>query len=141
MTTASERRRVFAEGPQVDRLRAFALSAWRARAAELGLPEPRDLSSSCKFGALLVRRLHGGEIRGGWEHVHCRLPDGRILDPSRFADDVEALRTRGRDPYVHDRAFVRSRDFRESLASCEARVARWAEEWMRTEQSMKETTA
>ena len=97
------------------------------------LAEPVDLSSSCKFGALLVRKLYGGEIRGGWDHVHCRLMDGTILDLSRWAADVEAIRRAGIDPYVNDRAFIRSHDFRDSLENCSRRVESWAEEWHRTE--------
>jgi hypothetical protein len=129
VTTASEARRVFVEGPDVDALREFMLALWRERADEMDLPAPKDLSSSCKFGALLVRELHGGEIRGNWAHVHCRLPDGRILDTSRWAEDVETIRARSLDPYDHDRAFVRSRDFRESLETCMPRVMEWAREW------------
>lgn len=127
--TRSESKRIFAEGAEVDDLRAFVLGRWRARALEQGLPLPDDLSSSCKFGALFVREILGGEIRGNWAHVHCRLTDGRILDLSRHAGDVEAIRARQLDPYDHDRAFVRSRDFRDSLDTCRPRVKAWVEEW------------
>jgi len=129
VTTAAETRRVFVEGPDVDALRDFVLARWRERADEMRLVVPEDLSSSCKFGALLVRELHGGEIRGNWAHVHCRLPCGGILDPSRWAEDVETIRARELDPYEHDRTFIRSRDFRDSLETCIPRVKAWADEW------------
>jgi hypothetical protein len=130
--TRSESKRIFAEGAEVDDLRAFVLKRWRDRAVEQGLPLPDDLSSSCKFGALFVREILGGEIRGNWAHVHCRLADGRILDPSRNAEDVETIRARRIDPYEHDRTFIRSRDFRDSLDTCRPRVKAWAEEWRTT---------
>jgi hypothetical protein len=133
VTTASEARRTFVEDERVDALRAFVLDRWKARATEMRLAQPVDLSSSCKFGALLVHKLYGGEIRGGWNHVHCRLLDGTILDLSRWAADVDAIRNAGIDPYVNDRAFIRSRDFKRSLENCSRRVEAWAEEWRRIE--------
>lgn len=134
--TRSESKRIFAEGAEVDDLRTFMLERWKARALEQGLPVPDDLSSSCKFGALLVKELFGGEIRGNWAHVHCRLADGRILDPSRSAEDVETIRARNLDPYDHDRSFIRSHDFRDSLGTCRPRVRAWVEEWRSTRSDM-----
>lgn len=110
-------------------LHTFALRKWSDRAKERGEPEPSDLSSSCKFMALLLQQLFGGEIRGNWHHVHVRLPDGAIVDLNSDAQDVRNLRLTGIDPYRHDRSFIRSREFRESLASCTRRVEEWVDEW------------
>jgi hypothetical protein len=110
-------------------LKAFLMEMWRERAIELNHPEPRDLSSSCKFGSLLVQAVLGGEIRGNAHHAHCRLPDGSIVDLSEDAEDVRSLVARGIDPHHHHRRFMRSRETRESLDSCAQRVSRWKARW------------
>lgn len=108
--------------------KATALAMWRRRAAERGLPEPSDLSGSCKFTSLFAGMIFGGEIRGNHDHFHLRTPGGIEVDLNEDAADVVAIRRQGRDPLLHDRRLMRSRDVRESLASCVARVEGWVAE-------------
>lgn len=106
-------------------LHAFALALWQERARERCEPVPACLANSCKFTALFVQALAGGTIRGNWQHVHVRLDSGSIVDLNSDAMDVRRLKLSGIDPYRHDRRFIASRDFKMSLASCNARVKAW----------------
>lgn len=110
-------------------LHAFALAKWQKRARERCEPVPECLASSCKFTALFVQALAGGTIRGNWQHVHVRLESGSIVDLNSDAMDVRLLKLSGIDPYRHDRRFIASRDFKMSLASCNARVKAWVADW------------
>lgn len=96
---------------------------------ERGEPRPADLSSSCRFTSLLVQAIHGGEIRGNWDHFHVRLDDGTVIDLNRDAADVVAIREAGKDPHWHHRSFMRSRDVRELFDSCRPRVDAWVQAW------------
>ena len=95
---------------------------WRERAAERGLPEPADLSGSCKFSSLLLSEVFGLEMRGNEDHQFCVGPGGEIVDLNANEPDVRALA----DPYRHDSSFWMSPDHAESLESCRRRVASWA---------------
>ncbi len=110
--------------------RSFAFRKWQERSAERGLPPPHDLSNSCKFTSLFAQSLFGGEIRGNYFHFHVRLPSGERIDLNEQATDVQAIKDRGSNPYLHERAFMRSRDVRESLKSCRPRVEQWVEEFL-----------
>lgn len=109
---------------------SFVLARWRERAAEMTLPEPTDLSGSCRFSSLFVQALHGGSIRGYNDHFHVRLPSGLIVDLNTDAADVRAIRERGGDPHWHHRAFMGSREVRESFDTCRPRVERWTSQWL-----------
>jgi hypothetical protein len=89
---------------------------------------PEDLSSSCKFSSLFAQKIFGGEIRGNYHHQFVVIPDGSVLDLNIDAADVKALK----NPQRHDHRFFRSRDHRESSASCEARVATWVDDFYRS---------
>lgn len=111
----------------IEKAKAFVLKKWRERATERGLRAPTDLSSSCKFSSLFAQRVFGGKLRGNWDHQFVVLPDGKVLDLNLDAEDVRALD----DPHRHDRSFWGNREHRESMASCEPRVAAWVEEFRR----------
>lgn len=131
----------------LSRLKSFAMEKWRERAAELGQPEPIDLSGACKFCALLAREVFGGSIAAHEFHTWVVL-DGEVVDLAEDGRDVAEMRDEttpsscaeyarvwgieweGCDPYSHDPSFAASDDFRESLASCERRVAGWHREWV-----------
>lgn len=115
-----------ADAATVAELRAFVMERWLERAAELGLPAPTDLSSSCKFGALFCKSLLGGEIRGSFDHLYAFV-DGRVVDLSEGAADVAALA----EPYRNDPAFLGSEDLAASLESCLPRVTSWIEGYLR----------
>jgi hypothetical protein len=110
----------------IEACKTTALEMWRRRAAERREPEPYDLSSSCKFTTQFAKLIFGGEIRGNHDHFHLRCPCGVIVDLNADARDVMDIREQGRDPLLHDRRLMRSRDVRESLASCLPRAVRWA---------------
>lgn len=95
---------------------------WRERAAERGLPDPTDLSGSCKFSSLLLSDVFGLEMRGSEDHQFCVGPGGEVVDLNADEPDVRALA----DPHRHDPSFWMSPDHAESLGSCRPRVARWA---------------
>lgn len=109
-------------------VRSVAMEGWRARAKERGLPEPSDLSGSCKFTSLLLRRLFGGRLRGNEGHQFLELSGGQRLDLNEWAQDVVELRAKGLDPWRHDPLFWNNPDHRASLRSCEARVDLWETE-------------
>jgi hypothetical protein len=108
-------------------VRGFLLEKWRERAAENGVPQPDlpvDLSDSCKFSALFGSVVFAADIAGRWDHVY-NVVDGEVVDINAHAADI-----RGRpDIYRHDPAFIGSGDFRDSAASCVARVSRWIVEF------------
>ncbi len=109
---------------------AFVMERWRERAAEMRLSDPIDLSGSCRFSTLFVQSLHGGSIRGYNDHFHVRLGSGLIVDLNAQAADVQEIRRRGGDPYWHHRAFMASRDVRESFDTCRPRVQIWTKLWL-----------
>ncbi len=104
----------------LDDMRSFVLDRWRERAVELGNPEPADLSSACKFSSLFVKVVLGGRVRGNYDHVF-NLVDGSHVDLNEGAADVLGLV----DPHRHDEAFLRVRDFHDSLECCMPRVLGW----------------
>lgn len=109
-----------ADPATIAELRDFLMLRWTDRALELGHPPPHDLSSSCKFGALLCKALLGGCVRGNHDHVHAFV-EGRVVDLSEGAADVLALS----DPYRDDPAFLAEDAFLDSLESCLPRVGEW----------------
>lgn len=109
----------------IEAARGFLLARWKERAAERGLPEPRDLSRSCKFSALFARSVFGGRLEGNRHHVYLRLPDRRLLDLNEDACDVASMRERGLDPHCHDPFVWKEREHLASIRSCSGRVAAW----------------
>ncbi len=127
--------------------RLFVMERWRERAAEIGNPEPADLSGSCKFSSLFAQAVFGGEIQGNYEHQFVRLENGGVLDLNEGAGDVQALRERAMsgegtgwqmpnparpwhkvwvgDPHDHDPEWFGCPDHRDSMRSCMPRVRRW----------------
>lgn len=105
-------------------IRSFLLDKWRERASELGLPEPSDLSDSCKFSALFGSVVFGADIGGNYRHVY-NLVGGKIVDINSDARDVK-----GRSRiYEQDSDFISSYDFRESMKTCRERVSKWLAEF------------
>lgn len=113
--------------PNFDRMRSFVLQKWKERARERGLPEPKDLSNSCKFCTLFVKALHGGEIRGNYHH-QFNVINGEIVDLSFDSEDVSKLD----DPYEHDEIFWLNPEHKESMKSCKPRVRQWVKEYQST---------
>ena len=109
----------------VEAARAFVLDRWRERAAEMGKPEPKDLSGGCMLAALFVKAAFGGAIRGNFHHVH-NVVGGAVLDLSAGSADVRALP----DPYRHDRRFMAEPDFHENLASWTYRLEPWLDAFL-----------
>jgi hypothetical protein len=105
--------------------KAFVFERWCERAAELGLSEPDDLSNACKFSSIFASHVFGGEMQGNWFHQFVVLDDDSVLDLNEDAADVKAML----DPYEHDEEFWMNEEHAESMASCEARVARWIAQW------------
>lgn len=121
-----------AQKPEYDeaKLRAFLLSKWRERAAEIPhRPIPDDLSSACKFVSLFVQALYGGEIRGNRRHQFVVL-NGEILDPCRGNQDVLKIMSKGLDPHEHDPIWFGNPDHQKSMATCNPRVKQWLSDWM-----------
>lgn len=117
--------RADADEEAVEAARAFLLERWRERAAELGKPEPADLSGGCLMAALFVKAVFGGTIRGNYDHVH-NVVGGRRVDLSEASADVAALA----DPYRHDPRFMREPDFHENLASWTYRMEPWIDAFL-----------
>lgn len=104
----------------------FVMQKWRERAVERGLPEPADLTNSCKFSSLFAQKIFGGQIRGNENHQFVRSDDGQIIDLNIDAADVKKL---GDLAHLHDRRWFGNRDHRDSMAFCEPRAEQWAAEF------------
>jgi hypothetical protein len=109
----------------LEQAQAFCLKMWRERAAEMGRPEPADLSLSCKFTSLFLRSLIGGEIRGNWDHQFVEL-DGQIFDLNKDTENVRSID----DPYRHDDLFIGNPEHLDSLDSCVPRIKLWRERFL-----------
>lgn len=107
----------------LDAVRDVVMRLWRERAAERLLPDPLDLSGSCKFSSMLVSALFGLEMRGNEDHQFCVTADGEIIDLNAGAEDVRIIHL----PHRHDPAFWGCGHHAQSLATCLPRVLRWAE--------------
>ncbi len=108
----------------LERAKEFVLKKWRERAAERGLPEPEDLSSSCKFSSLFAQAIFGGQIQGHHEHQYLVL-NGEIIDLNKDAADVKAMD----DPHTHDESWFGNEDHLDSMESCKPRVRDWVREF------------
>ncbi len=116
---------------RLESLRAVVMEGWRARAAELGRPEPLDLSDGCLFGSLAVKVVFGGSLAGSHDHQH-NVVDGRVVDLSADAADVRAMA----DPYRHDPTqFEDNPTLYEQLESCAPRVRAWVAEFLERERT------
>lgn len=115
----------------LDRAKHVALEGWKERASEPWYKQdaPNDLSGACKFASMFAQRLFGGELRGNYDHQFVLL-DGAIIDLTEGSEDLNRLRLEGKDPYRHDRFFWGNRDHRDSMKTCEARVAKWVEMYL-----------
>lgn len=124
--------------------RDFVLTKWQERAAERGLPEPRDLSMACKFAAAFAQGVYGGDIEANELHTWVRL-NGQVIDLTHTSHDTQML-YRGEVPesmkhyvdahevemgelYSPDEHFMASPDFKESMASNRPRVEAWLVEY------------
>ena len=103
----------------------FAMEKWKERARERGQEEPADLTDACKFCSLFAQRLFGGRIEGNWHHQYVRIDD-------QIIDLTDAVGVKIGNPYFHDRGFWGNKEHKESMASCEARVNQWVQEFMTT---------
>ncbi len=131
---------------------SFLMHKWRERAAERGRDEPADLSGACKFASLFAARVFSERVRGHFFHQWCEIPDeggeGRRLDLAGGSAEVTDLRagrlpaslrtyaavTRIKPPtdlYAHDPKHMSGSANRDSMASVEPQVARWAAEFLR----------
>lgn len=111
------------------RLRVAVLDGWRARASELGRPEPADMSGGCLFGSLAVKAVFGGTLAGNYGH-QFNLVDGGVVDLSADAADVAALD----EPHRHDPGqFLDNPTLYEQLESCAPRVRLWVESFLERE--------
>ncbi|MHD0644817.1 hypothetical protein ACYPKM_04270 [Pseudomonas aeruginosa] len=106
--------------------RSVAAELWRERLLERGEQPTNDRSGSCKFAALLARRLFGGKLAGNSQHVFILL-DGKVVDLNFDQEDVLEL---GVNAHKHDPFTLEFREYRESFASCLPRVDRWVETFM-----------
>jgi len=129
--------------------RAFVMAKWRERARELGLPDPDDLSGSCRFSSMFAQGIFGGELQGNPAHQFVRL-DGEVLDLNADARDVRERRAEweaaqrkarigrrldgrewhARDPHAHDRRYWWSMENQEALRRCKPRVDSWTREFI-----------
>lgn len=107
----------------LDAARNVVMRLWEERAAERLLPDPLDLSGSCKFSSMLVSALFGLEMRGNEDHQFCVTPQGEIIDLNEGAEDVRIIH----EPHRHDPSFWGCTYHVGSLESCLPRVLRWAE--------------
>jgi putative endonuclease len=98
-------------------------------ASSLAGPAPQDLAGACKFASMFAQRLFGGGLRGNVDHQYLQRDDGRIIDLCALANDVAEIRSKGRDPYRHDRRWFGNAEHKASLRSCDERVDAWVAAW------------
>lgn len=110
----------------VSAAKLFLMDRWRERAANLGRPEPTDLSRSCKFSSLFAQRVFGGTLRGHRDHQYVVLPDGRTLDLNVDAEDVRSMAS----PHHHDARWFGNTDHVRSMSSCLPAVQGWVERFI-----------
>lgn len=103
----------------------FVFRKWCERAVERDAIVPVDLSRSCKYGSLFMKRVFGGVICGHYEHQY-NLIEGRIVDLSHDALDVGRMS----NPYLHEPDFFAIPEKRASLNLCLPRVERWAVQFL-----------
>lgn len=102
------------------RAKEFLRDKWSERHIELGREGlPEDLAGACKFASLFAKKLFGGQIVGNADHQVLKTVP-RIID---LTDKFDA------ETFRNDRQFLNNPEHRESMASCEPRVAQWAEEF------------
>lgn len=92
---------------------------WREKNLERGVTTS-DRSGSCKFAALFAREIFGGHLAGNQHHIFT-VYDGEIFDLNHLQQDAREL---GGRAHIQDHAIFKT-EYRESLASCVPRVARW----------------
>lgn len=109
--------------------RAIALEGWCERAGERQWPIPSDLAGACKFSTLFAKSLFGGVLQGTIDHQY-NLIDGKIVDLNANAEDVQALRTAGRDVYQHDEYFFGNEEHLDSMLSCLPRITLWRDRFV-----------
>jgi hypothetical protein len=105
--------------------KTFVLKKWQERAAERGKTVD-DLSNACKFSSMFAQRIFGGTIQGNYDHQYLVLSD-RVIDLNDDAMDVQKMS----NPYRHDKSFFGKKDYKASMKSCEPRVEKWVEEFIR----------
>ena len=105
--------------------KTFVLKKWQERAAERGKTVD-DLSNACKFSSMFAQRIFGGTIQGNYDHQYLVLSD-RVIDLNDDAMDVQKMS----NPYRHDKSFFGKKDHKASMKSCEPRVEKWVEEFIR----------
>ncbi len=110
---------------ELELARTFVYGKWCEFALERGAARPPDLSGSCKYGSLFMRRIYGGIIAGNYQHQY-NLIDGRIVDLSQDSADVLALRR----PYLHEPELFTTDEHVASMAGCGPRVESWAAEFI-----------
>lgn len=101
--------------------KVFVFRKWCERAIERGAVPPTDLSGSCKYGSLFMRRIFGGVICGHYQHQY-NIIGGRIVDLSHDAMDVGSMV----NPYLHEPDFFAIPKKQAALNRCLPRVESWA---------------
>lgn len=109
--------------------RQFVLDRWRARARELGRPEPLDLSRACLFASLFAYQVFGGTLQGNRFHQYT-IKSGHLIDLTIGSEDLQRLREAGIDPHEHDPRWWANPVHLEAMTSCLPRVERWVEEFL-----------
>ncbi|MBI4751319.1 MAG: hypothetical protein HY774_22810 [Acidobacteria bacterium] len=110
--------------------RQFVLDRWRARARELGRPEPSDLSRACLFASLFAYQVFGGMLQGNRFHQYT-VKAGHLIDLTIGSEDLQKLREAGIDPHEHDPRWWANPVHLEAMTSCLPRVERWVEEFLK----------
>lgn len=110
--------------------RQFVLDRWRARARELGRPEPADLSRACLFASLFAYQVFGGMLQGNRFHQYT-VKSGHLIDLTIGSEDLQKLREAGVDPHEHDARWWANPVHLEAMTSCLPRVERWVEEFLK----------
>ncbi|MCF8007528.1 MAG: transcriptional regulator [Methylovulum sp.] len=103
----------------------FMFRKWCELAAERQRTRPTDLSGSCKYGSLFMKRVFGGTIRGHYEHQY-NVIDGRIVDLSHDAKDVGRIC----NPYLHEPEYFTLPEKHVALNACLPRVNDWAMQFL-----------
>jgi GNAT superfamily N-acetyltransferase len=137
---------------RVERLRKFLISKWGSRSEGLGRSHPEDLTGACIFATSLAKKVLGeGTVRGNWHHTYLQLDDGTIVDLTGAAGVREQALERQKlheqyphtkspffvgpdvDPHMHDPAFLKTRDFRDTWNSVQDTTQEWADEFLQIE--------